>query len=80
MFSTLLNLRNALVASSKPLVNRAFIQNVGYKSSISLDKLYPKSNHDPLAKPDLAFLDNKEKFSGFIPIGMRICLKYYFCF
>lgn len=42
-----------------------------YKSSISLDKLYPKSNLNHLAKPDLSGLvNNEEKFTGYIPIGM----------
>ena len=43
----------------------------GYKSSISLDKLYPKTNLDILAKPDVKFLSNSnndEAFSGYIPM------------
>ena len=36
---------------------------------LAWDKLYPKSNPNTLAKPDLTILNNNEKFSGFIPIG-----------
>ncbi|CAF0788564.1 unnamed protein product [Brachionus calyciflorus] len=55
------------------LINRSvttIVQN-GYKSSISLDKLYPKSNHDILAKPNLN-LESNENFTGFIPIDKLI--------
>jgi protein subunit release factor B len=39
-----------------------------YKSSISLEKLYPKSSLDILEKPEIKINNNDEEFSGFIPI------------
>lgn len=39
-----------------------------YKSSISLEKLYPKSSLDILAKSDIKLNNNDEEFSGFIPM------------
>lgn len=41
----------------------------GYKSSISLDKLYPKSQQDHLTPPRIPQVDGQERFTGFIPIG-----------
>ncbi len=43
-----------------------------YKSSISLDKLYPSSNLDLTAKLSKFTNDNDEQFSGYIPIGFMI--------
>ena len=40
----------------------------GYKSSISLEKLYPKTSLDILAKPELKLKNSEEEFSGFIPM------------
>lgn len=69
MFSALLlNIRAGLATR---LLNANVIQisRNGYKSSISLDKLYPKSKHDYLTQAEINSADNLEKFNGFIPIG-----------
>ena len=66
MFSLVSKLSNFNAVLIKRSVT-TIVQN-GYKSSISLDKLYPKSNQDILAKPNLK-LDSTENFSGYIPIG-----------
>ena len=65
MFSAVL--RSVL---GRPMAVSRFGQS-GYKSSISLDKLFPKSNLDHLAKPGLSFADqaDQKSFSGYIPIG-----------
>ena len=74
MFSALiLNVRAGL-ASRTPLLNANVIQIArhGYKSSISLDKLYPKSKHDYLSQAEINPADSLEKFNGFIPIGKEM--------
>lgn len=61
------------ILSRLSTLNRTLVQisQNGYKSSISLDKLYPKSNLDTLAKPDIQ-LESKESFSGYIPMGFLL--------
>ena len=61
------------IASRLFTLNRSLIHitQSGYKSSISLDKLYPKSDFNLLAKPNLN-LDSNESFSGYIPIGICV--------
>lgn len=54
------------------LINTNSIGNIirnSYKSSISLDNLYPKTQLNPLEKPSLNFELTDQKFSGFIPIS-----------
>lgn len=48
----------------------------GYKSSISLDKLYPKSDLDTLSKPVIE--QQTTEFNGYIPIGNHPQLKKSF--
>lgn len=73
MFSLLFK-NPATFIANRGLINSAksiqiVLQN-GYKSSISLDKLYPKSNLNHIGKPDLSgIVGNQEKFTGYIPIG-----------
>ena len=76
MFGTRLLLLSQLTArhwsgECAPLV-------AGYKSAISLDKLYPKSKLDPLANVEGLFTttasnstgtSDDQKFTGFIPIN-----------
>ena len=46
-----------------------FMRNV-YKSSISLENLYPKSNLDITARfSDEKLVSNQNEFTGYIPIG-----------
>lgn len=77
MFSALiLNVRAGLATR---LLNANVIQmsRNGYKSSISLEKLYPKSKHDYLTQAEINSTDNLEKFNGFIPIGKNKQLKSF---
>ncbi len=58
--------------------SECFSNVAGFKSAISLDKLYPKSNLDPLANVEGLFTttasisaesnSDEHKFTGFIPI------------
>jgi hypothetical protein len=54
------------------LLNNKSILNLirnGYKSSISLDNLYPKTQLNSLEKSSLKLESSDEKFSGYIPIS-----------
>jgi hypothetical protein len=61
-----------LVSNISKLISNQVLLNLrnGYKSSISLDKLYPKSSNalNSLASPELKV--DSETFSGYIPIGL----------
>lgn len=48
----------------------------GYKSSISLDNLYPKSDLDTLSKPVIE--QHTAEFNGYIPIGNHPTLRNLF--
>ena len=60
----------AKLISNKSLVN--LVKSYSYKSSISLENLYPKSDlTKAIENPKLNFNKNAEEFSGYIPIGNR---------
>jgi hypothetical protein len=61
-----------LISNLSKLISNQVLLNLrnGYKSSISLDKLYPKSANalNNLASPEVKI--DSENFSGYIPIGL----------
>ena len=59
----------SFVSLSKVVTNTVlYTLRNSYKSSICLEKLYPKSNLDVLAKPDIKLDSDDETFTGYIPM------------
>ena len=75
-------LTSSLLTLAKTALSRnvlTIVRNSSYKSSISLDKLYPKSNLDLTGKfSNEKLTSNKDEFSGYIPIE-KLQIKHNTC-